>query len=204
MTISSSTRLHVRPVAGHIGAEIAGVDLSQPLDPDTVADIRAALVRWKVVFFREQHITPDQHIAFGRYFGTVTPAHPTLPAAIPDYPEILVLDNANRASEPNIESRWHTDVTFVPNPPMGSILRGLVVPDHGGDTQWTNLVVAYETLSPLLKDLCDHLHAVHKNALPPIRGDVRSDYAGTFMARELRALHPVVRVHPESGERALF
>src|SRR5882762_9660871 len=87
------TALTVRPLAGHIGAEIFGPDLREPLAPEVVAEIRTTLLKWKVVFFRDQHLTQAQHIAFGRQFGEPTPAHPTLPAAFPDYPEILLLDN---------------------------------------------------------------------------------------------------------------
>ena len=105
---------------------------------------------------------------------------------------------------PSIESRWHTDVTFVPNPPMGSILRGMVVPTYGGDTQWTNLVVAYEQLSAPLQRLCDELHAVHHNFLPIARGELSGALKKQFQSQDLRAVHPVVRVHPESGEKALF
>ena len=83
----------VRPVAGHIGADISGVDISQPLSEQTVRDLKDALHRYKVIFFRDQDITQAQHVAFGRYFGEVTPAHPTLPAVFDDYPEILLLDN---------------------------------------------------------------------------------------------------------------
>lgn len=198
--------LDVRPMAGHIGAEIQGVDLAGPLGDDVVAEIRAALLRWKVVFFRDQHVTQAQHIAFGRRFGEVTPAHPTLPAAFADFPEILLLDNQQNIMRegPRIESRWHTDVTFVPNPPMASILRGVVVPPYGGDTQWTNLVVAYEKLSAPLRDLCDQLHAVHHNVLPISRGELTTELAQQFAARDIRTVHPVVRVHPETGERVLF
>jgi alkyl sulfatase len=219
--------LEVRPQAGHIGAEIHGVDLSAPLAPAVVDAIRATLLRWKVVFFRDQQLTQAQHIAFGRAFGEVTPGHPTLPAAFPDHPEILLLDNqrfarkeraarggaeredaaaggAGRGDGPSIESRWHTDVTFVPNPPMGSILRGVVVPDYGGDTQWTNLVVAYERLSEPVRRLLDGLHAVHHNVLPLSRGELSPELQQQFQSQDLRAQHPVVRVHPESGERALF
>ena len=107
--------LDVRPIAGKIGAEIHGVDLTAPLEASVVAEIRATLLRWKVVFFRDQELTPAQHIAFGRQFGEVTPAHPTLPAMIPEHPEILVLGKRNSAmneeSGPRVESRWHTDVT---------------------------------------------------------------------------------------------
>jgi taurine dioxygenase len=211
------TALEIRPLAGHIGAEIHGVDLRAPLDTETLAEIRSTLVKWKVVFFRDQHLTQDQHIAFGRQFGEITPAHPTLPPAFPDHPEILLLDNqafgkreaedaGSRAESmaPSIESRWHTDVTFVPNPPMGSILRGLVVPSYGGDTQWTNLVVAYEQLSAPLQRLCDELHAVHHNFLPVARGELSGALKKQFQSQDLRSVHPVVRVHPESGEKALF
>ena len=223
-TSSDTSTLDIRPLAGHIGAEIHGVDLTQPLQESIVAEIRATLLKWKVIFFREQHLTQEQHLAFGRQFGSVTPAHPTLPAAFPDFPEILLLDNqqmmkqekaakgggatqeAGKSSGPAlaIESRWHTDVTFVPNPPMGSILRGLVVPSYGGDTQWTNLVVAYETLSEPLRRLCDELHAVHHNFLPISRGELGGELKKQFQSQDLRSVHPVVRVHPETGEKALF
>jgi alpha-ketoglutarate-dependent taurine dioxygenase len=233
---ASTTLLDVRPTAGYIGAEIHGVDLSQPLDPAVVAEIRATLLRWKVVFFRDQDLTQAQHIEFGRQFGTVTPAHPTLPAAFSEHPEILLLDNrvmggaggesAKEGSDKDsgatrraggegmgagmgggglaIDSQWHTDVTFVPNPPMGSILRGVVVPPYGGDTQWINLAVAYERLSAPLRTMIDGLHAVHHNQLPIKRGDLPPALAKQFLGTGLRAVHPVVRVHPETGEKVIF
>jgi len=199
-------QVEVRPASGHIGAEIAGVDLSRALSPEQVAEIRSALLRWKVIFFRDQDISRDQHVAFGRYFGEVTPAHPTLPAAFPDHPEILLLDNQQSASMGGavIENRWHTDVTFVPNPPMASILRGAVIPPYGGDTQWSNLVVAYERLSEPIRSLVEGLHAVHHNQLPVARGELSSEYIEKFQSAEIRSVHPVVRVHPETGERALY
>ena len=199
-------RLDIRPMSGYIGAEIFGADLSGPLDPNVVAEIRATLLQWKVVFFRDQHITQAQHVAFGNRFGQVTPAHPTLPAAFPDHPEILLLDNQKYAGidGPKVESRWHTDVTFVPNPPMGSILRGVVVPPYGGDTQWINLVVAYERLSEPIRDLLDGLHAVHQNTLHLSRGEMSNELQKMFQSKDIRSVHPVVRVHPETGERALF
>jgi alpha-ketoglutarate-dependent sulfate ester dioxygenase len=208
--VTVTTAIDVRPLSGHTGAEIHGVDLRHPLAPDVLAEVRATLLQWKVVFFRDQDITPEQHIAFGRQFGDVTPAHPTLPAAIPEHPEILLLDNelyarAEMTGEgPSIESRWHTDVTFVPNPPLASILRGVVVPPYGGDTQWTNLAVAYATLSAPLQRLCDELHAVHHNYVPIKRGEVPATLKTQFQSQDLRAVHPVVRVHPETGEKVLF
>lgn len=204
--IDPALGIDIRPVAGRIGAEIHGVDLTRPLDPAAVAAIRQALLQWKVVFFRDQHIDQAQHLAFAKAFGEPTPAHPTLPAAFPDFPEVLLLDNrqSNTSGGPSIESRWHTDVSFLPNPPMASILRGVVVPPYGGDTQWVNLVAAYETLSEPLRNLCDGLHAVHHNALPILRGELSSELRNQFMSRPISAVHPVVRVHPETGERVLF
>ena len=203
--------LDVRPMAGHIGAEILGVDLSQPLDAALVAQIRSTLLRWRAVFFRGQDLTQAQHLAFARAFGEPVQAHPTLPAEFPDHPEILLLDNrrlggggGGGSKGSSIESRWHTDVTFVPDPPMGSILRGVVVPPYGGDTQWTNLVVAYERLSEPIRNMIDGLHAVHHNTLPIKRGELPGKVAKLFAGDGLRAVHPVVRVHPETGEKSLF
>jgi alpha-ketoglutarate-dependent sulfate ester dioxygenase len=205
-TTIDPTAFDVRPAAGHIGAEVSGVDLATSLDPVTVGELRAALLRWKVLFFRDQPMTQAQHIAFGRAFGEVTPAHPTLPAMFADHPEILLLDNQQHASQdgPRIESRWHTDVTFLANPPMGSILRGVIVPPYGGDTQWTNLAVAYERLSEPIRSMIDTLHAVHHNQLPIARGEMSAELQQQFQSRDIRAVHPVVRVHPETGEKILF
>jgi taurine dioxygenase len=193
-------------MSGHTGAEVTGVDLARPLDPVVVDQIRAALLRWKVVFFRDQHLTPEQQVAFGRHFGEVTPAHPTLPAALPEHPQILLLDNHRGEGRqgPRADSGWHTDVTFVANPPMASILRGVVVPEYGGDTQWTNLVAAYADLSPTVKAAIDPLRASHQNVLVPHGQDAESELQQAFQSKVIRSVHPVVRVHPETGEKGLF
>jgi alpha-ketoglutarate-dependent taurine dioxygenase len=204
--IETQSGLDVRPTSGHIGAEIHGVDLSRPLDDRHIAEIRAALLRWKVVFFRNQRLSQAEHVAFGRRFGKITPAHPTLPAAFPEHPEILLLDSkqANALGGTEIASLWHTDVTFVPNPPMGAILHGAVIPPFGGDTQWLNLAVAYERLSTPIKEMIDGLHAVHSNRINMKRGELSSEYEKRFRSQDLCAVHPVVRVHPETGEKVLF
>jgi alpha-ketoglutarate-dependent taurine dioxygenase len=199
-------RVDVRPMSGHIGAELFGVDLAQPLDTSTVSEIRAALLRWKVVFFRDQHITRDQHVAFGSRFGSVTLAHPTLPAAFEEHPEVLLLDNGGKATgkRDRTDAGWHTDVTFVPNPPMASVLRGVVVPEYGGDTHWSNLAVAYERLSAPTRSMIDSMRAVHHNVLGETGARSRTSFDTTLRSRDLEAEHPVVRVHPETGERSLF
>ncbi|HEY1226926.1 MAG TPA: TauD/TfdA family dioxygenase, partial [Ramlibacter sp.] len=181
-----------------------------PLTPELVAEIRATLLAWKVVFFRDQDLTQAQHLAFAQAFGEPTKAHPTLPSQFPDYPQILLLDNqqmgggGGMGGGGSVASLWHTDVTFIPAPPMGSILRGVVVPPYGGDTQWTNLVVAYDRLSEPVKAMIDGLHAVHHNTLPIKRGDLPGKLAKQFLGDGLRSVHPVVRVHPETGEKILF
>jgi alpha-ketoglutarate-dependent taurine dioxygenase len=208
VTITSHTTVGVHPTSGFTGAEISGVDLTQPLDSDTVAEIRSALLRWKVVFFRDQDITPEQHVAFGERFATVTPAHPTL-AGIEGHPNILRVGSRPRpegevASE-HEDNNWHTDVTFVPNPPLGSILRALSVPPYGGDTGFSNLVAAYEALSPALRTFLDGLHATHDNTFPAAAREAdRYGARERFEAVRYESVHPVVRIHPETGERGLF
>jgi alpha-ketoglutarate-dependent sulfate ester dioxygenase len=201
------SRIDVRPVAGHIGAEIHGVDLARELPIEEVAAIRAALLEWKVVFFRDQHIGPVQQVAFARRFGDLTAAHP-LRDAIDGFPEIMPVDRQIDEQEYGKVSRrefsgWHTDVTAVVNPPWGSILRAEVVPPYGGDTTWTSLVAAYEGLSAPLRRFADGLRAVHTFSVPE-GVDVSDHLRQRIDAKPLVTEHPVVRVHPETGERALF
>ena len=213
MTIESTNqRVQVNPVTSIIGAEVEGVDLREPLDADTVAEISDALVRWKVLFFRDQPITYDQQIAFAANFGELTPAHPIEPG-LEEKPEIYVVDtraekklfghgvDRPRFAPPRMTATgWHTDITFVANPALASVLRGAVVPPFGGDTMWTNLVAAYEDLSPAIRDLIDGLQAVHR--WHGFTGETREGYDRNQPPPS--AVHPVVRVHPVSGERALF
>ena len=205
---NAATAVEVRPLSGYTGAEIHGVDLRKPLSDAAVAAIRAALLQWKVIFFRDQHIEHADQVAFGRRFGQLTPAHP-LRESIDGFPEILAIDR--RITEEEYGGKdvrrdlvgWHTDVTAALNPPAGSILRAEVVPPYGGDTHWTNLVAAYEGLSPPIKALADELRAVHRFSVPegvPASSRIRE----RIEARPLVTEHPVVRVHPETGEKALF
>jgi taurine dioxygenase len=199
-------QLDIVPLSQHIGAEIGDVDLRADLDEATVAAIRDTLLRWKVVFFRDQELDRDAHIALGRRFGTVTPAHPTLPPRFPEHPEIVPLELDPHSHDPDasiLEHRWHSDVTYVAAPPMGSILRAVELPPYGGDTEWTNLAAAYAALSEPLRTMIDGLHAVHHNVLHLVRGEP-TPLMRDFMATRLRSVHPVVAVHPETGERVLW
>lgn len=203
---SDRTRLDVRPQSGWTGAEIHGVDLSQPLSPAEVAEIREALLRWKVVFFRDQQLDHASHLRFAREFGRPTPAHPLFDAIPdPDFPAVYPIfrDRFKARYDDRGYDRvgWHADVTAAHNPPAASILRAEVVPPFGGDTQWSNAVAAYEALSEPLRDLADGLRAVHQFAVPDTATD---DYKQRHARRPLLTEHPVVRVHPETGERALY
>lgn len=204
----SYNHIEVKQVAGFIGAEIGGVDLSRPLHDDAVKEIRQALLKWKVVFFRGQNIDRAAQIAFTARFGEVTYAHPHEDEPIEGFEQILPIDRSryerrNGLRRSSYENRWHTDVTAVVNPPAASILRAVDVPSFGGDTQWTNLVAAYEGLSAPLRALADTLKAEHRfNAR--LRLSSNSKLVQRIAANPQVSIHPVVRVHPETGERALF
>lgn len=201
--------IEVRPVTPVIGAEIHGVDLRHPLDEATLAQIKQAIHHWKVLFFRDQDITDEQFLRFGRYFGPLTPAHP-IAEGLPEHPEIWERKAADykqrrpdhsipTARPPRDYKGWHIDITFVANPNKYSILRGIEIPAYGGDTLWSNLVSAYEGLSPKIKALIDDLHAVHGTSSYDSGRDKDGKRKGPFVS-----LHPLVRVHPETGEKALF
>jgi alpha-ketoglutarate-dependent taurine dioxygenase len=206
MTVSTSTQLDITRIAGHIGAQIDGVDLAADLDAGTVAAIRAAVLAHKVVFFRGQQLDAASQEAFARRFGTPTTAHPTVPS-LEGSPAVLDLDYSRSSGRAN---HWHTDVTFVQHPPLGSILRAVTIPEYGGDTVWANTVRARDTLPAELRELADRLWAVHSNAYDYVadarQGDETEDARArreVFTSTEYVTEHPVVRVHPETGEKAL-
>jgi alpha-ketoglutarate-dependent sulfate ester dioxygenase len=202
----TSLALDVAPVAGYIGAEIHGVDLASPLEPSVVQEIQNTLFQYKVVFFRDQEIGHAQQIAFARQFGKVTPAHPHEENPPEGFPEILPIDS--RRYEQNLgrkrtsyDSSWHTDVTALVNPPAASILRADILPPYGGDTAWANLVAAYQGLPKELREFVDKLDIKHQFAA---RASAGSQRERKIAEANLSAWHPAVRVHPVTGERALF
>jgi len=207
------TTIQIRPLTPVIGAEISGIDLRRPLDDATVAALKEAIHKWRVLFFRNQPITDAQQLAFGRAFGPLTPAHP-IAEGLAEHPEIWerkAEEYRTRRAEVKIPTErprrdnkgWHIDITFVANPNRYSILRGVEIPPYGGDTLFSNLVLAYEGLSEPIRKLIDPLKAVHGNGgydsigTGRIRRDGRK--AGPFVS-----LHPLVRIHPETGEKVLF
>ena len=139
----------VRRVAGALGAEVSGVDLGEPLDDAMVAEIRQALLDHQVIFFRDQHLTPEQHLAFGRRFGSLN-VHDFV-GGMADYPEIIEVRKEADDRGSNFGGAWHSDVTYLEQPALGSILYAREVPDFGGDTLFANMYLAYDALSDGMK-----------------------------------------------------
>ncbi|MET0341927.1 MAG: TauD/TfdA family dioxygenase [Polyangiales bacterium] len=210
MVQTAYREIDVKPVAGYIGADISGIDLAGSLSDTAIAEVRSALLKHKVVFFRGQkHVGHAEQIAFAGRFGEVTYAHPHEDEPFKEFPEILPIDNRRYETrlgrrKASYESRWHTDVTAAVNPPAASILRAVKVPAVGGDTTWTNLVAAYENLSEPLRKLADGLRAEHRFGLHFRGAESSNSYLKRINENPLVSVHPVVRVHPETGERALF
>ncbi|MGH6954804.1 MAG: TauD/TfdA dioxygenase family protein [Alphaproteobacteria bacterium] len=205
-------RIEVRPIAGALGAEIAGVDLSRPLGNETFAEVHRAFLEHLVIFFRDQTLDPQQHKAFARRFGALQ-IDPIV-KAIPGHPEILEV--AKETDERlNFGGAWHSDMTFLERPPLGSVLYALEVPEYGGDTLFASMYLAYESLSAGMRAMLDGLIAIHtgercygpKSVSERFTEDRRMqvDSGPEAMAVALKEIeHPVVRTHPETGRRALY
>jgi taurine dioxygenase len=203
--VTTDFGLKVRKLTGRGGAEISGVKLGPDLQPATVKVIRELLLEHKVIFFREQHHLTDQtQEGFAKLLGEPV-AHPTVPTVDgTDY--VLELDSQHGGRA----DTWHTDVTFVDAYPQASILRGVVIPQAGGDTIWSNSETAYETLPDVLKQLANNLRAIHSNLYdyaarrPNAKSDDTSRYREVFASTVYETEHPVVRVHPETGKPSLL
>jgi taurine dioxygenase len=209
--MSNTEAIDVRRIAGHIGAEIIGVRLAADLPDEVVSVIRDALHEHKVIFIRgQEHLDDAEQAGFARRFGELTTAHPTVPGTQEDR-HVLELDAQAGGGKANA---WHTDVTFVDRPPAITMLRAITLPPYGGDTTWANTVTGYQSLAPSLRTLADGLRALHSNAYDyAVRsgGGVgsRSDrdeqhYREVFTSTVYETEHPVVRIHPETGERSLL
>ena len=199
------TRLRVTLLTPTIGGLIEDVDLSAPLDDDTIAEIRSALLNRRVIFFTDQHITPAQHRDFAARFGKLH-THPLYPG-VPEASELFILDN--HAGNPTDNDAWHTDVTFIETPPLGAVLYAKQLPAEGGDTLWCNMRAAYEALSPTMQTFLSQLDAVHDFARGFPAGRTVANAAGEQKyAKALEehppVVHPVIRTHPETGEDSLF
>lgn len=192
--------LDVRPITPRLGAEIHGLDLSVPLGAEVVAAIRKALVTHLVLYFPDQDLTPERQASFAGQFGELTPGHPVIQERA-GHPNVLPIDGRQDRA-----SWWHTDVTFLNTPPLGSILHMRELPPVGGDTMFCNLQAAYEGLAEPVRQLCDRLVAWHHD--PFFSADVERnggyEWDGSFHERLYPTSHPVVREHPETGRKGLF
>ncbi|MEW5684606.1 MAG: TauD/TfdA family dioxygenase [Pseudomonadota bacterium] len=200
----TETHLDIRPVAGRIGAEVAGVRLSHDLPEATITAIEAALYRYKVLFFRDQgHLDDAGQEAFAERLGEPV-AHPTVPVA--DGSSYLLELDSQRGGRANA---WHTDVTFVPDYPKASILRAVTATASGGDTVWANTAEAYQRLPEALRTLADGLWALHTNAYdyaasrPAATAAQIERHRNVFASTVFETEHPVVRIHPATGEPSL-
>lgn len=205
-TLKTTTGLELsaRRLTANIGAEVEGLDLSLPLDEAAVAAIRALVDEHKAVLFRDSRVTDEQSQArFAAAFGPLTAAHPTVASRVGKR-EVLEVD-----SEESVANAWHTDVTFVVNPPQLSTLRPVTVPPYGGQTLVANTASALRSLPEQLQRFAETLWALHTNSSDYIRPQHQQDldnssYRSEFESTTFETVHPVVRVHPRTGEKGLF
>ena len=196
--------IEVRKIAGALGAEIDGVDLSQPLSAATVASIRIAWLEHLVVFFHDQTLTPEQFLRFARTLGE--PMEYPLLKGLPDFPEITEVKKLEH-ERANFGGIWHSDTTYLERPPMGSMLYAREVPPFGGDTLFANQYLAFETLSAGMQRMLDGMIALSSSAkadATKTREDRMKTQAREAAPAEYLAEHPVVRTHPETGRKALY
>lgn len=195
--------IEIRPLTASVGAEVAGVDLRKPLAEEEVSRVEEALLEHLVLFFRGQDISAEQQIAFARQFGEIS-----IPPIVPKYgtnPELVVLDQVSPKGEG--ADVWHSDNTFMAQPPMGSILKAERLPVVGGDTCFASMYAAYEALSEPMRELVDGLTAVH-DLTRPLEKAIAAGHSTANLA-ELQAKwppveHPVARTHPRTGRKALY
>lgn len=204
MTSVTSLDLDLEPVTPGFGSYVLDIDLREELPDDVIAAVRAALVDRKLLVFTGQSLTPESQVAFGRRFGELTASHPVMPSFSKEFPEIWQIDSIDGTAK---NDEWHTDVTFVQRPPLGSILRAVQIPPFGGDTLWADLQQAYDSLSEPVKSLVDGLVAEHdgnREFGDYLRDKGGNDWDEGKVTRLDPVVHPVVRVHPESGRKGLF
>lgn len=196
--------MKVQPLTGTIGAEILDIDISKDLPDSVISDIRGVLLEHKVIFFREQDLTPEGQIRFAKRFGDISksPVYTTLD----EHPEIMPV--VKEATDQDIiGDTWHTDETFQQTPPMGSLLYARQIPSVGGDTLWANLGLAFERLSDGLKDKLMTMKALHSNDFLTANAKLRNSTRSTKLREDapvMQSLHPVIRTHEETKQKVLF
>ena len=198
------TELEIKPIAGALGAEIHGVDLSRELDADAMAEIRRIWLKYNVVFFRGQELTSAQYMAFARRLGK--PVEYPFVKGLEGFPELTAVMKLEH-EKVNFGGVWHADTTYLPNPPMATMLLAREIPPYGGDTLFANQYLAYETLSETMRSIVDELVAVNMSSLADVsktREDRIASDGRPEAKKEYVSEHPAVKVHPETGRRALY
>jgi taurine dioxygenase len=199
--------LSVRPLSYALGAEIQGVDLAKPLSNSEFDQIHRTFLERGILLFRDQKITREQHIAFSRRFGELD-RHDSLPRdRHPDYPELLLVTNipekdGTQSASKYTGQQWHSDMSFTLEPSLGSLLRGIIIPPVGGDTMFTNMYMAYDALSDGMKKMIEPLHAIHTGRRKVLDSNSEREKEQTKLNPPIA--QPVVRVHPETGRKALY
>ncbi|MGB3808946.1 MAG: TauD/TfdA family dioxygenase [Parvibaculum sp.] len=200
---AASACFSLKPLTPTIGVEVHDIDLAKPLDAATLAALRQTLLDWKVVFFRNQNITTEQHLAFARNFGDLE-VHPFAPFKA-DYPEVLAITHDK--DNPGKENFWHSDVTWREAPSLGSVLRAIEVPPVGGDTLFSDMYAAYENLSDEVKAKIEGKVAIHDFAhfRTAMRKRGKSEAEIEAMNKKYPMVeHPIVRTHPETGRKGIY
>ncbi|WP_433309011.1 TauD/TfdA dioxygenase family protein [Micromonospora sp. CA-269861] len=198
-------KLALEALGPHFGAEVRDLDLHGATDAELAA-VRETLVQRKVLFFADQRLDDDGQVRLGRRLGELTASHPVVGGVDEKHPEVYALDSADNG----FADVWHTDVTFVARPPLGSILRAVTLPPTGGDTTWADSQLAYDSLAEPVRRLVDQLVAVHDGNrefgyyLAQRRGGRGNVWEGEVVTRLDPVEHPVVRVHPETGRKGIF
>jgi taurine dioxygenase len=195
----------IRKLTGKIGAIVSNVDLTRPLADETFETLHTALVEHQVLFFRDQDLTEDQHRAVAARFGTLS-IYPAQRLAGDTSELSYIADNA--ASPPKADD-WHTDISWLPEPPRYAFLNARKIPEHGGDTMWASLYAAYDALSPAMQELCGELTALHAPSPKQLAAFRNSGKFGPDIAEKIAEIfqpveHPLVRTHPISGRRGLY
>ena len=208
LTQNSFHRIEVQPLAGALGAEIRGVDLSRPLDEETEREILAAFRDYLVIYFPDQAITHEQHLAFARLFGPVITLPQIFP--VPNCPDLQMVVREADAKGRVTGEDWHTDSSFLEQPPYCIVMRAVDVPPYGGDTAFSNLYLAYEALSPKMKEILEGLRAVH-SATRLFGSRQAAIQNRSYKLPEIEAeegdrevMHPVVCTHPVSGRKFIY
>ena len=202
-----SSHFSINPISGALGAEIDGIDLAKPISAAIFDDLHQALMDYKVIFFRDQDLTPKQHITFSRLFGE--PMEDMFVKANETYPELMELLKEADDTGYNFGGSWHSDSTYRDAPPMGVSLYARELPPFGGDTVWCNMEMVFENLSEGMQSLLTPLYAEHlaqgyREKLAIIKGDYSKSFKNLGDVIRIEVNHPVVRVHPVTGRKSLF